>query len=175
MHYSQRKHIKGVNAEIFALSFNPISDHTAEEILSSKLARTQRMLELSDAIIILPGGGDLMMEAHAALSYQEEIEVKYPQRIRPPVIFINDSDFFSGMFAQIMQAVDQQRTPMKIFDDVFVVKDIIDALEVLNAINRHDRDLAYKEYGADRLFIPENQGSIYTSHIDVNVCKRYTK
>lgn len=82
---------------------NLVSNHAHEvEITSDMMARKERMRQMSDAFIALPGGFGTLEEI------LEVITLKQLDYHRKAVVFVNTGDFFSALFSQFERAFDEK-------------------------------------------------------------------
>jgi cytokinin riboside 5'-monophosphate phosphoribohydrolase len=82
---------------------NLISNHSHEvEITSGMMERKQRMREMSDAFVALPGGFGTLEEI------LEVITLKQLDYHRKAIVFVNTCDFFSALFDQFERSFSEK-------------------------------------------------------------------
>lgn len=136
--------VTGINTHDFEGSQGTAPDGVREESLPTMFARKARMLQLSQASIVLPGGIGTVDEAGEVLVENDIMHHKKGADIKPgiikPVIFVNlkvdGIGFYDHFLAQLKMSMKMGFTNATIGRYYTDVPDVDSAVELLDALNR---------------------------------------
>lgn len=84
------------------------------EVVNSMHERKQRMADLSDAFIALPGGWGTLDELAEILTWRQL------GLVNKPIALLNTNDFFNNLLAQMQKMVDEGFLQKEFFNDLVV-------------------------------------------------------
>ena len=90
-------HVVGISTEYVIAKQEPAHEKIDVKIVRGVNERKQRMFELSDAFIIMPGGIGTLNEATDILTMQQIGETK------KPIFFLSTSGFWNPMFSLLLE------------------------------------------------------------------------
>ena len=120
-----KRHITGICTEVYKNDLKEL-DLNKEGLTDTISERTMKLIDDSDAIIILPGGIGTMQELFTA------IECKRSKEFDKPIIIFNSSNYFDELLIALEKIYDEKFTKKEVADCYYVSKNIEDILDYLN-------------------------------------------
>ena len=124
------RYVYGINPEIFKDDFDFLECN--ESIITECISRrTDKLIELSDVLLFLPGGIGTVYEFFSV------IESKRSMEFDKPVVVFNANHYFDELFVFLDKLYNGKFTSSKVKDCYFVTSDVDECLEYINNFLRN--------------------------------------
>eukprot|EP01080_Neovahlkampfia_damariscottae_P000555 gene555-8067_t len=121
--------------------FNTKSVHVTEEIVVTSMhERKQKMADLSDGIVALPGGIGTLEEVLEAMTWRQLSLNHHKSGKQKPIVLVNVDGFYDKLIAMLDQLIEQSFLKGKQFTVVDDPKDIVKVL-----YQHYDEELSKEE------------------------------